>query len=197
MQKSTKFSINIRPAFCIWYAFLLIILPLKWIFAWAIASAFHEICHCLALKVLHCSVNSVDVGMSGALIHTDALTNKEEFLCALAGPVGALLLLLSARLYPELSICVVAQSFYNLIPLYPLDGGRAFRVLIMAMLPEAVSAKTIKYTEMALLILMIFLTLYICIKYQMGLIFLFLPISLLLRSGIIKYPCKEGRMAVQ
>jgi Zn-dependent protease len=54
----------------------------------------------------------------------EPLTPWQELLCASAGPAGSILLLVFLHDFPELSVCGIAHGIYNLLPVYPLDGGR-------------------------------------------------------------------------
>lgn len=122
-------KIYISPGACILAAFLLLAVPLKWLLAAWIAAIFHELCHIAAIHVCNGSVCEIRVGAGGALLETSPMTAGKELLCALAGPFGSLLLTLLLRCISELAICGCIQGVYNLLPLYPLDGGRALRCL--------------------------------------------------------------------
>lgn len=115
---------------CVGLALMLLVLPLRWILAWCAAAAVHEGCHALALILCSGRILSVRLGLGGAQIAVTPLTPGRELLCALAGPVGALGLLALGRQFPVLAVCAALQSSYNLLPLYPLDGGRALRCLL-------------------------------------------------------------------
>ncbi len=115
----------------LWFtlAFAVLLLPLPWIAALTLSSLFHELCHLVAAKLTGVPVLELQIGAGGAYLKIGDMTPFQEFVCALAGPLGALLLLLSARWMPRTAICAAIQSAYHLLPLYPLDGGKALHSL--------------------------------------------------------------------
>lgn len=63
-------------------------------------------------------------------IHTGDMSPAEAVICALSGPLGGLLLTLTIGYLPRLALCALVQSIFNLLPFYPLDGGRALRAML-------------------------------------------------------------------
>ena len=108
-------------------AVVLLIVPFPWLAAAWTAAFVHELCHMIALKWMGHPVAEIHIGIFGARIRTTPLPPLDELVCALAGPFGALLLLPFARWIPLVCLFGAAQSFFNLIPVYPMDGGRALR----------------------------------------------------------------------
>lgn len=117
-------------------AVLLLALPYQWVCAMLLAAAFHECSHLLAVTLLGGEILSIRIGARGAVIEIGELSPWKELLCALAGPLGSATLLLTARWFPRLAICGLAHCVYNLLPLFPLDGGRALRGLIYALISQ-------------------------------------------------------------
>lgn len=109
------------------HAVLILLLPLRWVFAAMAAAAFHEFCHIWMLRHCLVPVYELRVGARGAVLETGPVTWKQEFLCALAGPVGSFSLLLLVHIFPRLALCALAQGLYNLIPVGNLDGARVLR----------------------------------------------------------------------
>lgn len=90
----------------------------------------HELSHLLMIRFLGGSVKGIYIGPGGAEIRTGAMDLLQELLCTLAGPVGSFSTVLLCHFIPKIAICGFIQGCFNLIPLYPLDGGRVLRCCI-------------------------------------------------------------------
>lgn len=100
-----------------------------------LAAGVHELGHALAVVLCRGRILRLSLGASGARMETTPLSYRQEVLCALAGPLAGLSLLLVRRYAPWLALWGLMQSLYNLLPVYPLDGGRALRALLLLHLP--------------------------------------------------------------
>lgn len=109
--------------------FGLLALPFSWVLAMVTAAAVHELGHCAALFALEIPIYSVHIGPFGAKIETGPMEPGQELRCALAGPGLGLMLCLFWRWIPKCAGFALAQSLFNLLPVWPLDGGRALRAL--------------------------------------------------------------------
>ena len=123
-------KINISGSFWILLAIQILTLPLNWVVSAFLAASFHELCHILTLRFLHIPIFTLRLEVSGAILDTGPMETHEEFLCALAGPLGSFFLLLGLRHFPRMAICGLIQGIFNLIPLGNLDGGRMLRCAI-------------------------------------------------------------------
>lgn len=122
-------KVTFTPGFCLLSALGLLVLPLRWAFGSVLAALVHELAHCLAVWLCGGQILSVTLGGHGAVMEASPMTSGKEAVCALAGPVGSLSVLLIGKYFPEAAICALAQGIYNLLPFYPLDGGRVLRAL--------------------------------------------------------------------
>lgn len=116
-------------------ALAVLILPLQWFVAIVLAACFHELCHYLAIRICRGKIVGVSLDVRGARLEVAGLSNQQELFCAMAGPAGGLLLVTLIRWIPRTAICGVFQSLYNLLPIYPLDGGRALRCGMELIMP--------------------------------------------------------------
>lgn len=172
----------ITPGAWILGALMLLILPLNWLLAAGTAAFFHELCHYLALSLCAVPVFRVQISGRGAMMDTAPMGLRQEFLCALAGPLGGLFLLLFIRHIPRIAICAGVQSLFNLLPVYPLDGGRALRCLAQRYLPPDGAALLLKWTARLCLGGIVVLGLLAAIRYHLGLLPLLLAIILCIRT---------------
>lgn len=125
----------------LWAAILLVFVPIRWIMAVAAAATIHELGHLAAILLLGCRIRGISLSPQGAVIHTDPLPPGKELLAALAGPAAGLALLAVVEYIPLAAFCAAVQSIYNLLPVYPSDGGRALHCAAALLGGEAFAGK--------------------------------------------------------
>ena len=106
-----------------------------------------------------------------------------ELVCALAGPAGGLLLLLLLRWMPVIALTGAVQSMYNLLPIYPTDGGRALRCGVQLLWPDKTAHKISYIIETVALSFIIAFCVYGSVCLRLGIIPILFGASLLLRSA--------------
>lgn len=111
------------------FALMLLVLPLRWILAMIFAAAVHEMGHVIAVKILGGHLCGFSIRCDGALINAKIDSRWKEILAILAGPCAGALLILLCRWMPRVAILAAAQTLFNMLPIYPLDGGRLIRCL--------------------------------------------------------------------
>lgn len=191
----TKISISTECIFVIAVAFLLV--PIHWLCAWLLAVCIHELCHYACLKLFGARVHKIHIGHQGVIMQTDPLPLEKEALCAYAGPLGALAVFVFARQAPRTAICTLVFSAYNLLPVFPLDGGRGLGCLLRKMLPEEKAAQLQKYIEATVLIGILIIALYAVIRLGLGILPAAIAALLFWRAKGIKIPCKKRLQGLQ
>ena len=131
------------------------------------------------------------------MLETEFGTPAKEALCALAGPLGSILLLLFFHWIPGISICALVQGLYNLIPVYPLDGGRLVRSLLQILVKNGKQSSVMTCIEAGSMLIMVILSLYCLIVLQLGYLPLIFVSILFYRVFQRKLSCKEVQLAVQ
>ena len=178
--------VEVTAGFCILWALMILMLPLKFLVAAALAALFHEICHALAVKLMGGRILGMTLDAGGLSMEVSDLNGWQELICALAGPGGSFLLAMAP--IPTVRICAVVQGLFNLIPLTPLDGGRALGCTLDLVVPG--------YREqirrgVEVVVLLGFLVLIPALELGMG------AFACWMALAMRKFPCKEGRKAVQ
>lgn len=129
--------LEVSPAFvallCAYFYFD----PAKTFFPFLLAVTLHEAGHLLALRGMHAQVHKVSFQLTGAVIHTQPLRYPQELLAAAAGPtVNLLCTLFFLHKNPAFALVNLLLLLFNLLPLYPLDGGRIVRALVHMLLND-------------------------------------------------------------
>ena len=146
--------------------------------------------HILVLLALGGKIDSILVSTSGVRINGWLPGSVREIISILAGPAGSLLLIFFYPVLPELSVCAGIQGLFNLLPIYPLDGGR-----IRKHLP----GKTSRILFTAVLSALILIGYRIFIRY----LFPLSPKQLLFFAAVVLFavirntPCKEEQIRLQ
>ena len=170
----------------------ILILPLRWIVAAVIAGAIHELWHIAVLQLCRVKIFSLVVSPQGAKIETEPMHPVQELICAAAGPLGSFSLLLFAGWMPLLSLLGLLQGLFNLIPVYPMDGGRILVSLFEILSPG-------RGTRVAEMIGKGVTLLLFCLLFVFGWsnLAILLLICLILRILARKNSCKDGSLGLQ
>lgn len=192
-----KSTVTVSGGLCIAVALMLLVLPLRWLLACLLAATFHELCHWVAIRLCHGYVVGLRVGEGGATMETLPMDRGKEVICALAGPLGGLLLLLFARYIPRTAICALVQSAYNLLPLFPLDGGRALRGVLSILLPPKHAQRACAIVESVVRGVLLAMGLCGTFLWHLGFLPLFTSTVMLYRTKNGKIPCKLSPQRVQ
>ena len=124
-------EIKVSGGLYIGSALAILVIPWKVLAAFVVATTVHECCHLAALRWIGIPVAAVRLGLFGAQITTGFMTPKQELVCAFAGPAGSLARVLFARQLPMSAVFGLCQGLCNLLPVYPLDGGRILRSIFL------------------------------------------------------------------
>lgn len=188
--------VRIDPAAYIFCALLLLTQPLNWLAAAVFAAAFHELCHILAIFLTGNRVERVRIGLGGAEIKTEFASARQELLCALAGPGGSLLMLLLCRNFPRLALCGAVQGCFNLLPIYPMDGGRVLACILEIYFP-AQGERVRRWAELGACGLLLVLAVAGSLAFSLGILPVSLAVLLICRGFQRKIPCKQEKIRVQ
>lgn len=97
-----------------------------------LAVAFHEMGHLMTMVLTGVPVYAFRLKATGAVIRGGFTGYGQEMVCALAGPFSSFLLgFVCMRYAPKLALISCLLGAMNLLPVYPLDGGRILRSVLL------------------------------------------------------------------
>lgn len=190
MCNLNKFTV--QPDLFFVLAFSLFLLPLQWVLGWFLAAAIHEISHILAIHLMGIRILSMKLTSSGAVIITDSMKLRQELICALSGPAGGLFALLLIRLAPHFALCAGIQSIYNLLPIYPLDGGRALNCLFQIVYEEKTAEQISLSLNMIVIAVSVVFGLYLFYCCKLGVITALFPLLCVI-TAVCKNTLQTGK----
>ena len=196
MSFSPVRSLEIRPAFAA-FVLALAYVDLCGIF-WPFfaAAVLHELAHIAAIRAAGGQIIRVRLGFGDAQIDFTPLPARLESLCALAGP--GLNALCAAALLHRLPVfaCVSAiLAAFNLLPLWPLDGGRVLLLLLSLHFAEPQARRICRITGLACCALLGALAVYAAWRLQAGL-WVLLP-AILPAFRLLRWHAAEKAVAFQ
>lgn len=167
--------------FLLMSALMIFLLPLRWLVATLIAALIHELGHYAAVRMFGGSVHCLRLSTSGAIMESSGINQYAAIICLLAGPLAGLLPLLAFRYIPVIALCGLIQSIYNILPIYPLDGGKILRYIILM---SGGTDLRFRFVEKIIISALFVMCVYIRVRFGISL-FCFLAGFLFLKT-----PCK-------
>lgn len=144
----------------------------------------HEAGHLLAIRLLGTSVRSVSLHAGGAVIETDMLTYSRELAAAIAGPCASIFAwAVFLCVNRDLSFISLLLGLVNLIPVYPMDGGRILRCMLHLLLPAHRAAAVLNIVTVGVCCLLMIAACTFAAIYRAGLWPIFAAMVILWRIG--------------
>ena len=182
---------------CIWAALICLTLPLQWVLSAVAAAIIHEACHILAVFLAGGRINSIKIGTAGAVMDASELPEFRQILCILAGPVGSFSLVLAAGQMPKLAFCGLVHGLYNLLPIYPLDGGRLLACIAKKHFSPKSAHRICEWTKWTVMFVLFIFVLWMIRQWKTGIMPLLILLVMVYKTSSGKIPCKEGDLGVQ
>ena len=168
-------KISVHPLFFIFGLYFALIGKVFSFLAFTFTAAIHEYGHYLASEKAGYKLNKITLMPYGAIISGDlsGLSYKDECKIALAGPLtNAIIALLCVALwwfipdvYPYTELIVLANAsiaIINLLPAYPLDGGRFLYATLCLIMKRKTASIIVKSLGLILSALLLALFIYSC-----------------------------------
>lgn len=150
----------------------------------------HELSHMIMALILNVDIKEIMLLPFGATAKYDGKLNPiKELLISIAGPMASLLF---ANLYNNYTYFVINLLIFifNMIPIYPLDGGRIVKIFLTFFLGEKKTQKIINVLNIFLVYILSILAIILFIKYRN--FSLFLVVLYIIR--ILKEEYEKGRI---
>ena len=185
--------LKVYPAFWIIAVLALVIIPIKWIFAWMIAVLAHEFGHYILLKIFQIPLYHIAIKAGGIYMHTATMTAGQEIAVSAGGLLSSLVLVLCSPWIPYTACCAFFHLMFNLLPFFSFDGGRILWNCIRSCLNAHYANITLRCLQFLVLVFVSVLA----VRIRWGIMALIAVSILLARSRCVTFPCKRRKQIVQ
>lgn len=176
-------KVNITLGFCGLVCFMGW-LDAKFCLWFLVGIAVHEAGHLLSMVVFGVPVKRFHLTAAGAVIDGGFIGYGQELFCAAAGPASSFLLaVICGRSAPELSVVSGLLGAVNLLPIYPLDGGRILRSVLLLRLQQSRAEKILRYVTAVVSSVLMVCACWAAVELQSGLWPVFAALVVLWRGG--------------
>ena len=146
------------------------------------AALVHELSHLLALHILGKKIRSLSALGKGLALRTELLSYRDEAIVCAAGPLASLLLAGGAFVFgfSRIAFASFALFFLNVLPIYPLDAGRALFCLVSLKTESRVATRIVRAVSFIFLLPLSVLSVIILLRSGFNLSLLIICIYLLI-----------------
>lgn len=123
----------------------------------------HELAHMIVALILNIDIAEITLLPFGATAkYKGKISLKQEFLISIAGPIASLFFayIYHNNTYLKINLLIF---IFNMLPIYPLDGGRILKVFFVIIFGRKLGNELNKYFEIFILIIIFLLSLYFLI----------------------------------
>ena len=152
-MKRRRFSLEVRPGAVVLLSGLYFLLPLRWCARLALTVTVHELGHVAALILCGAQVCGLRMEGCGLVLRcTPPEGALRTVTAALAGPAAGAGLFCILRGLGDTACAELSLLFscVNLLPVLPLDGGRALYAALAALAGERAAERTLDVLGLAL-----------------------------------------------
>lgn len=151
----------------------------------------HELGHVAALMIYRIPIRSFHIQFAGAVIRHGLCTYGREFVCAAAGPLAnGILFVCTYQFFPELAFLSCLMGMANLLPIFPLDGGRMLRSLLLMRMEEVNAMRVMHWVTFAICCLLMVAACCLTMAVKVGIWPIFAALVVLCRVGSANQSCE-------